>query len=313
MKVINSILICVIVLFIGIGSVSARDFNYKLKASKVAKDTYVFVGKTEDFSFTNGGNIVNTSFIVTNTGVVVIDTGPSLRYGQQMKLAIAEITDKKIIAVYLTHHHPDHFLGNQAFKGIPIYALAGTMANIRNEGATFTDNLYLMVGDWMRGTDVYEPTQAVEPSYISIGEHNLEILAYEGHTNSDMAILDHSTGVLFSGDLVFHNRTLTTPHANIDEWKKTIGILKGLPFKVLVPGHGVVSNNKQVLDEVLDYLTWLDMSLMRAAETGLSMAEVMEIKLPKRFLSNTLLKKEFSRSIIHLYSSYENRVFTPVN
>jgi len=313
MKVIISILICAFIVFIGITSVSARDFNYQLKANKVAKDTYVFVGKTEDFSFTNGGNIVNTSFIVTKKGVVVIDTGPSLRYGQQMKLAISEITDKKIIAVYLTHHHPDHFLGNQAFKGIPIYALAGTMSNIRNEGAAFTDNLYLMVGDWMRGTDVYEPTLTVEPSLISIGGHHLEILAYEGHTNSDMAILDHSTGVLFSGDLVFHNRTLTTPHANIAEWKKTITILQELPFTVLVPGHGPVSNNKKVLNEVLDYLTWLDMSLKQAAETGLSMAEAMEIELPRRFLSNALLKKEFSRSIIHLYSSYENRVFTSVN
>jgi len=310
MRLIANVLI---MMFIAMSQAYAKDFDYQLKAKKVAKDTYVFVGKTEDFSFSNGGNIVNTSFIITAKGVVVIDTGASLRYGQQMKEAISTLTDKKIIAVYLTHHHPDHFLGNQAFIGVPIYALAGTIRNIKNEGAAFTDNIYLMVGDWMRGTDVYEPTESVEPGIIPVGSHDLEILAYEGHTDSDMAILDHSTGVLFSGDLVFHNRTLTTPHANIAEWKRTISLLKDLPFIVLVPGHGAVSKNKDVLDQVLDYLTWLDMSLKQAAESGLSMAETMEIELPKRFMSNTLLKKEFSRSIIHLYSGYENKVFARVN
>jgi len=310
MRLIANVLI---MMFIAMSQAYAKDFDYQLKAKKVAKDTYVFVGKTEDFSFSNGGNIVNTSFIITAKGVVVIDTGASLRYGQQMKEAISTLTDKKIIAVYLTHHHPDHFLGNQAFIGVPIYALAGTIRNIKNEGAAFTDNLYLMVGDWMRGTDVYEPTESVEPGIIPVGSHDLEILAYEGHTDSDMAILDHLTGVLFSGDLVFHNRTLTTPHANIAEWKRTISLLKDLPFIVLVPGHGAVSKNKDVLDQVLDYLTWLDMSLKQAAESGLSMAETMEIELPKRFMSNTLLKKEFSRSIIHLYSGYENKVFARVN
>jgi len=313
MKTTIKFFVFAVLFFVAINVAYARDFNYQLSAKKVADNTYVFVGKTEDFSFSNGGNIVNTGFIVTSNGVVVIDTGPSLRYGMQMKEAISKFTDKKIIAVYLTHHHPDHFLGNQAFIGIPIYALAGTVNNIKNEGAAFTDNLYLMVGDWMRGTDAYEPTQSVEPGIISIGGHDLEIFSYEGHTNSDMAILDHSTGVLFSGDLVFHNRTLTTPHANIAEWKRTLMVIKRLPFTVLVPGHGAVSKNKDVLDQVLDYLTWLDMSLTQAAESGLSMAETMEIELPKRFMSNTLLKMEFSRSIIHLYTGYENKVFARVN
>ena len=306
-------LIPIVLLLLGTVNTHARDFNYHLKAEKVSKDTYVFIGKTEDFSFSNGGNVVNTGFIITEKGVVVIDTGPSLRYGQQMKLAIHELTNKEIIAVYLTHHHPDHFLGNQAFEGIPIYSLFGTKVNIHNEGAAFTDNLYLMVGDWMRGTDVYEPTGLVKPGRVTIGGHDLQILSYAGHTSSDMAILDHTTGVLFAGDLVFHNRTLTTPHANIDEWKKAIHSLKALSFNVLVPGHGSVSKDNIVLDEVLDYLTWLDLTLMESAKMGLSMTDAMALELPERFTSNTLLKKEFSRSIIHLYPSYENKVFTAVN
>ena len=230
-----------------------------------------------------------------------------------MKAAIAAITDKSINRVYLTHHHPDHFLGNLAFADNPIYALNETSVNIKNDGAGFADNLYLMVGDWMRGTDVFEPSVVAKQGRVTIGGHNLEVLSYSGHTSGDMAILDRTTGVLFSGDLIFHKRTLTTPHADIDKWLTTIASLNELPFKVLVPGHGPVSDNKNALTEMSDYLKWLDATLKKAANDGLSMTGVMQLELPKRFHANSLLKQEFSRSVVHLYSLYEKKVFKRAN
>lgn len=291
----------------------AADFNYRLEAKKIADNTYVFIGKIEDFSFENGGNIVNTGFIITSAGVVVIDTGSSLRYGQQMKEAIASVTKKPITRVYITHHHPDHFLGSQAFAGNNIYALESTLKNIKNEGAGFTDNLYLMVGDWMRGTDVLLPSKIVKPGVILVGEHELELLSFSGHTNGDLAIYDRTTGVLFSGDLIFHKRTLTTPHANIKHWLTTLTALKKINYKTLVPGHGPISHDKNPINEMVSYLNWLDSTLYEAANNGLSMMDAMQIPLPKRFTSNALLKNEFSRSITHLYASYEDRVFKRVN
>lgn len=111
-----------------VAPVAAEEFDYGLVPRKVAEDTWVLIGKTEDFNRSNGGNIVNTAFIVTTAGVVVIDSGPSRRYAQQMRSAIARVTEKPVIRVFNTHHHPDHFLGNQAFAGIPTTALAATTA-----------------------------------------------------------------------------------------------------------------------------------------------------------------------------------------
>ncbi|ORU93282.1 MAG: MBL fold metallo-hydrolase [Cycloclasticus sp. symbiont of Bathymodiolus heckerae] len=296
-----------------ISAVNANDFDYQLKTVKVAQDTYVFEGSTEDFSFENGGNIVNTGFIVTSAGVVVIDTGPSLRYGKQMREAIKAVTNKSIHSVYLTHHHPDHFLGNQAYKDVKIHALAETSVNIKNEGAGFTDNLYLMVGDWMGGTDVLAPSATAKEGTVSIGGHELEVLPYSGHTSGDMALLDHTTGVLFSGDLIFHKRTLTTPHADIDKWLATIKSMQTLSFKTLIPGHGPISHDKNALVEMVDYLTWLDKALTKAANDGLAMTDVMRLNLPQRFMGNAQLKQEFSRSVIHLFAKYELRAFKRLN
>ena len=166
------------------------DLDYALKPRLIADDTWLLEGSTDNFAKDNGGNIVNTAFIVTEAGVVVIDTGPSRRYGEALRQAIASVTAKPVIQVLLTHHHPDHALGNQAFKDVPIGALAGTTRLLHEQGNSMAENLYRMVGDWMRGTEVQLPTQVLEPGVLSVGRHDLRLLALTGHTGADLAILD---------------------------------------------------------------------------------------------------------------------------
>lgn len=88
----------------------------------------------------------------------MIDSGPSKRYGEALRQAIAATTDKPVLEVLLTHHHPDHVLGNQAFADVPVGALAGTGDLLRQQGEAMAENMYRLVGDWMRGTEVVLPT-----------------------------------------------------------------------------------------------------------------------------------------------------------
>jgi len=96
------------------GSVHAQKLAYDLSATEIASGTWAVHGSTEYFTLENGGNIVNVAFVEVPDGVVVIDSGPSKRYGEAL-LSLIEKTlpGKKILRVYNTHHHPDHFLGNQ--------------------------------------------------------------------------------------------------------------------------------------------------------------------------------------------------------
>ncbi|HET6718629.1 MAG TPA: MBL fold metallo-hydrolase, partial [Rhodocyclaceae bacterium] len=105
---------------------SAPAADYALKPRQIAPDTWVLVGLREDFSRSNGGNIVNTAFVATGDGVVVIDSGPTRLYGEALRAAIARVTPQPIREVWNTHHHPDHVLGNQAFADRPIRALEPT-------------------------------------------------------------------------------------------------------------------------------------------------------------------------------------------
>lgn len=296
-------------------SASARaDFDYHLQPRQIADGTFLLEGSTENFAKSNGGNIVNTGFIVTDSGVVVIDTGPSRRYGEALRQAIATVTDKPVTQVFLTHHHPDHVLGNQAFADVPIAALPGTTQLMRDHGDTLAENMYRMVGDWMRGTETLLPTQVAQPGTVEIGGRSLRLLALSGHTGADLAILDEKTGVLFAGDIVFYQRALTTPNSpGLQAWLRDLDTLQALHYNVLVPGHGPIATDARPLDQMRDYLTWLDQLMRDAAKQGADMAELIRSPIPERFAGISLTRYELIRSVSHLYPRYEREQMSRVD
>jgi len=141
------------------GSANARLLDFDLSAIEIASRTWAVLGRTDYFSLDNGGNIVNVAFIEVPDGVVVIDTGPSKRYGDALRALIEKtVPGKPILRVYNTHHHPDHFLGNQSFDAQLIAAPQKVIDNINRDGNGFADNMYRLLGDWMRGTLPVAPT-----------------------------------------------------------------------------------------------------------------------------------------------------------
>nr|WP_093124934.1 quinoprotein relay system zinc metallohydrolase 1 [Pseudomonas sp. NFR09] len=290
------------------------DLDYVLKPRLIADNTWLLEGSTDNFTRDNGGNIVNVGFIVTEPGVVVIDTGPSRRYGEALRQAIARVTDKPVIQVLLTHHHPDHALGNQAFRDVPIGALAGTKDLLHEQGDSMAENLYRMVGDWMRGTEVVLPNEALPAGVKTFGSHDLQLLHLRGHTGADLAILDRRTGVLFAGDLVFYQRALTTPHSpGLPIWLADIATLQGLPWTLIVPGHGPIATDAKPFEQMRDYLTWLDQLLRDGAAHGSDMPELIRSPIPERFAGINLSRYELTRSVTHLYPHYERTQMQPIN
>lgn len=280
-------------------------FDYSLQATPVADGVYVFSGVAENFSRANGGNIVNTGFIVGDEGVVVVDSGPSHQYGRQQRAAIARVTARPIARVYLTHAHPDHFLGNQAYAPELLEALPQTRSAIRDKGDALNDNLYRLVGGWMSGTQVVLPPREAAAGAVQVGGRALRLLPAAGHTDGDLMIYDEKSRTLFTGDLVFFGRAPTTPDADVSRWLATLDRIDAIDFKTLVPGHGAVQHDHAGVAQTRDYLRWLDSTLTDAAGRGLDMNEVMRQPLPPRFQTLAVVREEFVRSVVHLYPAVE--------
>ncbi|MFN4342999.1 MAG: quinoprotein relay system zinc metallohydrolase 1 [Azonexus sp.] len=299
-------------LLLACGQLAAQDYDYRLIPTPVARDVYAFIGKTEDFDTVNGGNIVNTAFIVAPQGVIVIDSGPSLRYGQQMRQAIGRVTDKPVVLVINTHHHPDHFLGNQAFADVPIGALADTRQGITRDGDAFAENLFRMSGDWMKGTEVQAPTRTLQAGELEVAGRKLRLIALDGHTGADLVVLDVASGVLFAGDLAFNGRAPTTPHADVGHWLAALDQLEKLTresgFTTLVPGHGAVTHDAAPIRQTRAWLNWLTQTLRDAARDGLDMNDLLARPLPPQFAGLPVAASEYRRSVGHLFPAAEQAV-----
>jgi uncharacterized sulfatase len=121
-------------------------------------------------------------------------------------------------------------------------------------------------------------------------------------------VFDEKTGVLFAGDLVFHNRALTTPHADPGDWMAALDRLLNMDFRILVPGHGELSSSKDAVEQTRDYLLWLESTIRDAVQRGLDMNEVMQIPLPERFQALAVISSEYPRSVIHRFPVYEEEL-----
>jgi uncharacterized sulfatase len=213
------------------------------------------------------------------------------------------------LQVFNTHHHPDHFLGNQAFTGKPIVALEITRQGIAAEGNAFAENLYRLSGDWMKGTELVVPTAAIAPGRLQLGGRALRLLALNGHTDADLAIYDETSGVLFAGDLVFNNRAPTTPHARIERWLASLDILEAITresgFTAIVPGHGAIARDAAPIRQTRAWLRWLDQAMRQAAADGLDLNEVLARPLPAEFAGMAVGVREYRRSVGHLFPAAE--------
>ena len=286
---------------------AAQTKTYDLRPISVADGISMIVGATEYFSTKNGGAIVNCALIETDAGLVIVDTGPSLRYGQALRALARQAPSGRVAAVINTHHHPDHFFGNHAFTDVKIYALDGTIKLARNEGEAFSDNMYRLLGDWMRGTEVVPPNTMLEGATLEIGGRSFAVLSLEGHTGADLALLDKQTGVLIAGDIAFLDRAPTTPHADLMKWREAIDALTAVEAKAIIPGHGPFDQAGASLVQTKAYLTWLERRLRRAAIDGLSMMEIMAMDLPQQYSTMGAMPQEFHRSVAHLYPAIERQ------
>lgn len=281
---------------------------YDLEPKLVADGIWMLEGSTDYFSMENGGDIVNCAILEGDEGLIVVDTGPSRRYGEAMLDVLGNISGKPVATVINTHHHPDHFFGNQVFSGIPLRALSETGALAVEHGEGFADNMYRILGDWMRGTEVIPPTQSLPLGDVTLAGRKFNVIPLAGHSEADLALLDVKTGVLIAGDLAFLNRAPTTPSADLGKWRESLDTLDGLEASAVLPGHGAFDPALASLSQTRNYLNWLEGALRDAVEQGLDMVEVMESPLPKTFAVMGAQPQEYQRSVSHLFPDIESEV-----
>ena len=218
--------------------------NNTFAIENVGNGIYVHHGKHLDIDNGYQGDICNISFVVSSLGVAVIDTGGSFKVGNQLRDAIKQVTPLPILYVINTHVHPDHIFGNAAFKqDKPAFVGHAKLADamqLRQEAYDKLNIRYL--GADAKGSEIVKPTVLVkEPMDLDLGDRTLTVTPYpNAHTNTDISVIDSKTSTLFTGDLLFIERTPVI-EGDIKGLIAAIETLKTYPVKQVVPGHGPVT------------------------------------------------------------------------
>jgi len=272
---------------------------------KIASGIYVHHGEHKDLAPHYGGDICNISFVVGEKGVAVIDTGGSPAVGSQLRKAIRKVTQKPILYVINTHVQPDHALGNAAFKhDHPVFVghskLTETMAQ-RKE--VYLRNQPEWVGKDATGTELIAPTLAVSSTHeLDLGGRTLRLTAHPvAHSPSDLTVFDTASQTLWTGDLLFIERTPSVD-GDVPSWLEVIARLRGIPTTRTVPGHGPVTlNGALALDDEKRYLTTLLADVREAIKQGRSMEDTI----------NTAAKSEESKWLLFDITNRRNvaRIF----
>lgn len=286
-------------------SATAGPKAYDLDPIQLADGVWMLEGAREPITRGNGGNIVNVGILDTTDGAIVIDTGPSKRYGLALSELATKLTGKPVVRALVTHFHPDHVFGNQVFGPKVLATAQGVADGLKTTGEDFATSMYYLAGDWMRGTAVALPQTIIADGHEDIGQRRLHYRVRSGHTDSDLIVVDETSGTLFAGDLLFLDRAPTTPHAQLQAWRASLDDIAAMDFKRAVPGHGPADTAKTSLAQTRDWLDMAEDKITAAFDRGLAMTEAMAVPLPRWTEKIAMARYEFQRSVMHLYPSLE--------
>ena len=246
------------------------------KVVKLAEGVYGFIGKE---------GATNSGFVVTNEGIVVIDTQGPKELALLLKKKIHEITDKPVVYVINTHFHGDHTFGNQYFKEAKeIISHENTNKNLIEKDKQHREQFKKFFGEnSLESFELTLPTKTIKDTLtLRVGNKTMEI-AYlgKGHTDGDIIVYLPIERVLFGGDLLYNNRLPWLGDAYTGDWIETLNKLKHFDAGVYVPGHGDIGNIA-MLQDLQQYLTDLRAEVKKYIEKGKTLDEMKkEISLPK--------------------------------
>ena len=251
--------------------------------TQLTERVYVIHGPNEIPNKTNQGFMNNPGFVLVRKGVVVIDPGSSVQVGDMLLKKIASVTKDPVIAVFNTHIHGDHWLGNdaihRAYPKAVIYAHPKMMEKTKGEGANWIRLMNQLTDDGIKGT------KAVAPGF---GVENNETLALGGlhfriyhtgvaHTDGDIMIEVVEEGVIFLGDNVLNKRIAANfpERGNIQGQIAAIDLALKSKATHFIPGHGT-SGGREIALTQQTLLKLLRASVKKYYDQGLSDFEMKD-------------------------------------
>lgn len=200
---------------------------------------------------------VNMFVVIGKDSALLIDTGHGV---EDLKEYVSSIVKLPLIVVD-THGHDDHSGGNDQFERV--YAHPDDFDLIKRAiSPEERDGLLKYLRSLLPANEpmpyIPEATKRAELIPIregfvfDLGGRKVEVIEVPGHTSGSICLLDHSSGILFTGDncngQTWLHLHVSTPLETYAESQKKL-INRKNEYTLLLPGHGEPFD-KEFLEEI---------------------------------------------------------------
>ncbi|MET0085692.1 MAG: MBL fold metallo-hydrolase [Sedimenticola sp.] len=229
---------------------------------QVGDNIYALVGELTQRSAQNLGNNMTVGFIVTGDGVVVIDSGGSRLGAEAIHAAIREVTDKPVTWVINSGGQDHKWFGNEYFieQGARTIASEKAREDMQNRRGEQISRSKTYLKEKFAGTNPTLPqTTFAERHQLPVEGIRIELIfAGGGHTPGDILVWLPDQSILFSGDTVYVQRLLGVRPGTGLQWIRSLEYIRdNIKPRVVVPGHGHVTDLDEALRDTYDYLVML--------------------------------------------------------
>nr|WP_269460690.1 MBL fold metallo-hydrolase [Polynucleobacter necessarius] len=120
------------------------------------------------------------------------------------------------------------------------------------------------------GTTPFASPKAPETDYAKLNLGGVDIvIRYFNHAHfaGDAVVYLPSSGILFSGDHIYVDRLLgILPQSDATKWLDAFNQIEVMNAKIIVPGHGSITNIKKARTQTCDYLAFIVRGVKKYAE-----------------------------------------------
>ena len=206
---------------------------------KLERDLYAYLWQSV---YENNCN----TYLIRGEVTVLIDPGHSHHIPSLFRQMEQDgISREEIGLVIVTHSHPDHFEGLEAFKDRPV-----KIAMNREEANYLKENGKLLFEMMGKPVSEFRVDFYLKEGQLNLGKAPFDIYQTPGHSPGSLSIYWPERKVLFTGDLVFNGGIGRTdfPGGDSKAMKDSIERISRLDTELLLPGHGeMVAGKERVL------------------------------------------------------------------